>query len=88
MEVDEHLVVRVQRRHRGLVYVLESPDRRVVLHMPGGVVVGDPLGPLLFILYYSGYMRDLQARRRQGDPSRQLVAVLATAVNLWGEGTR
>ena len=49
----------------------------MALAIPDGVVVGDPLGPLLFILYYSGFLRDLQARRKQSCPNGSILGRLA-----------
>jgi hypothetical protein len=77
VQESRHLVVRVVRRHTGVeFYMLAADGSRVCVHASDGVIVGDSLGPLLFVLYFAGFISDLQARRRRRRPGSCILAVL------------
>jgi hypothetical protein len=74
---DQAAVLQVVRRHRGAIMRIVASDGTILeLALPTGTWVGDPLGMLLFNVYFQAYLEDLKATREQRQ-RRPLTAVLA-----------
>jgi exonuclease III len=79
---DESTALQILRRTDGVVYQLSQGTEVVRLFAEKGVVVGDVMGPLLFVLYMQGFLDDLQRTRQAARWPTQLEAQLD-----WQEST-
>ena len=60
---DQSIVLRVMRKLDRVVYRLHQGTEVLELEAPMGVIVGDVLGPLLFVVYMDAFVRQLQEAR-------------------------
>ena len=62
------LVARLLQRHRRTVFVVSTLDGKeeMVFNIPKGVIQGDALGPLLYIIYMRAFMANLSNIRNRG----------------------
>jgi hypothetical protein len=62
---DEATTLLVARRYEKIIYRLEQGTAALELEAPEGIVVGDSLGPLLFVIFQDTFARRLQEERRK-----------------------
>ena len=60
---DQAIALRVVRKLDRVVYRLRQGAAVLELEAPLGIIVGDVLGPLLFVVYMDAFARDLQRER-------------------------
>ena len=80
---DKRIACQLRRRLDKVVYRLSQGTTILELEAPLGVVVGDSLGPLLFVIYMDGFARDLQEQRDAARWPKPLRAKLRELAPSW-----